>query len=196
MTGQSRSVNPRTSKWFNRLGRFQPREPHKHLWRGSQLHRSTLRAELPGVWNSCRSTCTGRELLDKRAGAWSYDKLLRALMRRFSTNERLRDSQMSETSIREPDEIWRACSRKLRQVEVSRHFQAILGCRLGEDWTTPRLVDMQNECQFIFSKNELTLMSVGGRVLLGRVCPWRPWNRATGLASVTRRPSFRQTSAR
>jgi hypothetical protein len=25
---------------------------------------------------------------------------------------------------------------------VSEHFQAILGCLLGENWTTPRLVDM------------------------------------------------------
>jgi hypothetical protein len=27
-------------------------------------------------------------------------------------------------------------------VKVSDHFQAILGCLLGEDWTTPRLVEM------------------------------------------------------
>ena len=26
--------------------------------------------------------------------------------------------------------------------QVSDHFQAILGCLLGEDWTTPRLVEM------------------------------------------------------
>ena len=32
--------------------------------------------------------------------------------------------------------------RKLRVVQVSEHFQAILGCLLGEDWTTPRLVEM------------------------------------------------------
>ena len=32
--------------------------------------------------------------------------------------------------------------RKLRAVQVSDHFQAILGCLLGEDWTTPRLVEM------------------------------------------------------
>lgn len=25
---------------------------------------------------------------------------------------------------------------------MSDHFQAILGCMLGEDWTTPRLVEM------------------------------------------------------
>lgn len=47
-----------------------------------------------------------------------------------------------EAGIREPDQIRRDCARKLRAVEVSEHFQAILGCLLGEDWTTPRLVEM------------------------------------------------------
>jgi len=49
---------------------------------------------------------------------------------------------MSEPTIREPEEIRRDCARKLRGVQVSDHFQAILGCLLGEDWTTPRLVEM------------------------------------------------------
>lgn len=44
--------------------------------------------------------------------------------------------------IRDPDQIRRDCARKLRAVEISDHFQAILGCLLGEDWTTPRLVEM------------------------------------------------------
>jgi hypothetical protein len=44
--------------------------------------------------------------------------------------------------IREPDQIRRDCARKLRAVQVSDHFQAILGCLLGEDWTTPQLVEM------------------------------------------------------
>ncbi len=47
-----------------------------------------------------------------------------------------------DTPIREPDQIRQDCARKLRAVEVSDHFQAILGCLLGEDWTTPRLVEM------------------------------------------------------
>ena len=50
---------------------------------------------------------------------------------------------MHEAPIREPDEIRRACASKLREVHVSEHFQAILGCLLGEDWTTPRLIEMQ-----------------------------------------------------
>src|SRR5438105_10777520 len=44
--------------------------------------------------------------------------------------------------IRDPDQIRSECARKLRAVEVSDHFQAILRCLLGEDWTTPRLVEM------------------------------------------------------
>ena len=49
---------------------------------------------------------------------------------------------MDNTPIREPDQIRQSCARKLRAVQVSDHFQAILGCLLGEDWTTPRLVEM------------------------------------------------------
>jgi len=45
MTGQSRHVNQRTSRRLNWLGRFQPRELHQHLLRGSHLDRSTLRRE-------------------------------------------------------------------------------------------------------------------------------------------------------
>ncbi len=48
----------------------------------------------------------------------------------------------NDQSIREPDQIRQDCTRKLRAVHVSNLFQAILGCLLGEDWTTPRLVEM------------------------------------------------------
>lgn len=44
--------------------------------------------------------------------------------------------------IREPDEIRQGCARKLKAIQVSDHFQAILGCLLEEDWTTPRLIEM------------------------------------------------------
>jgi hypothetical protein len=50
--------------------------------------------------------------------------------------------KMEESAIREPEDIRRDCARKLQAVQVSEHFQAILGCLLGEDWTTPRLVEM------------------------------------------------------
>src|SRR5580692_11069964 len=49
---------------------------------------------------------------------------------------------MTGTPIREPDKIRRDCARKLRAVQISDHFQAILGCLLGENWTTPRLLEM------------------------------------------------------
>jgi len=45
MTGQSRPVNQRTSKWLDGLGGFQPRALQKHLLHGAQLDRSTLRQE-------------------------------------------------------------------------------------------------------------------------------------------------------
>jgi hypothetical protein len=44
--------------------------------------------------------------------------------------------------MREPEDIRYDCSEKLRVVQVSDHFQAILGCMLGEDWTSPRIVEL------------------------------------------------------
>src|SRR5438132_8984007 len=44
--------------------------------------------------------------------------------------------------IREAGQNRQDCAKKLQAVQVSAHFQAILGCLLGEDWTTPRLVEM------------------------------------------------------
>ena len=49
---------------------------------------------------------------------------------------------MSDSAIREPDQIRQDAARKLRTVQVSEHFQAIIGCLLDEDWTTPRIVEM------------------------------------------------------
>jgi hypothetical protein len=54
MTGQSRPVNQRTSKRLNGLGRFQPRELHQHLLRGSQLDRSTLQHEFEQLHKAWR----------------------------------------------------------------------------------------------------------------------------------------------
>ena len=48
----------------------------------------------------------------------------------------------TDQPIREPDQIRKDCVRKLCVVKISDHFQAILGCLLGEDWTTPRLIEM------------------------------------------------------
>ena len=41
--------------------------------------------------------------------------------------------------MREPEEIRQDCARKLSSVETSGQFTAILGCLLGEDWSTPRI---------------------------------------------------------
>lgn len=49
---------------------------------------------------------------------------------------------MSDPIIREPDQIRRDAVSKLKTVQISPHFQAILGCLLHENWTTPRLVEM------------------------------------------------------
>lgn len=48
----------------------------------------------------------------------------------------------TDQPIREPNQIRQDFARKLRAVQGSDHFQAILGCLLGEDWTSPRLVEM------------------------------------------------------
>ncbi len=47
-----------------------------------------------------------------------------------------------EGSICDPEQIRQDCACKLHAVQVSDHFQAILGCSLGKDWTTPRSVEM------------------------------------------------------
>src|ERR1700686_497619 len=47
-----------------------------------------------------------------------------------------------KTPIRGPEQIRQSAARKLRAVQISGRFRAILGCLLGEDWTTPRLLEM------------------------------------------------------
>ncbi|MFM2219582.1 MAG: hypothetical protein RL240_3900 [Planctomycetota bacterium] len=48
----------------------------------------------------------------------------------------------TEQPVREPDKTRQDCARELRVMQVSDHFQSILGCLLGEDWTSPRIVEM------------------------------------------------------
>jgi hypothetical protein len=48
----------------------------------------------------------------------------------------------NDLPIREPDKIRQDCARRLLAVKVSDHFQAIFDWLLGEDWTTPRLIEM------------------------------------------------------
>ena len=42
-----------------------------------------------------------------------------------------------DSPIREPDQIRQDCALKPQAVQISDHFQAILGCLLGEDGTCP-----------------------------------------------------------
>ena len=48
----------------------------------------------------------------------------------------------TDQPIREPDQVRQDCASKLRVVQVSDHFRAILGCLLGENWTAPRLIEL------------------------------------------------------
>ena len=50
--------------------------------------------------------------------------------------------QPNDSPVREPNQIRTDCAVKLAAVQISDRFQAILGCLLGEDWTSPRLVEM------------------------------------------------------
>ena len=50
---------------------------------------------------------------------------------------------MTDELIREPDDIRRDCARKLRSVETSGMFTALLGYLVGEDWATPRIEELR-----------------------------------------------------
>jgi len=54
----------------------------------------------------------------------------------------LQDSAVPEDVVREPDQIRQDCAAKLRRASTSGMFTAILGCLVGEDWTTPKIVEM------------------------------------------------------
>jgi hypothetical protein len=49
---------------------------------------------------------------------------------------------MTEPTIREPEELRASCAEKLRPVETSPMFLAILACFLDEDWTEPRILQL------------------------------------------------------
>jgi hypothetical protein len=50
---------------------------------------------------------------------------------------------MTDEPLREPDQIRRDCSRKLASVETGAILNAILGCLLNEDWSTPRIEELR-----------------------------------------------------
>jgi hypothetical protein len=50
---------------------------------------------------------------------------------------------MIQDRFRVPEHIRRDCARKLRSIEKSGTFAAILGSLLDEDWTTPNIEDLR-----------------------------------------------------
>ena len=69
------------------------------------------------------------------------------------------------TELQEPEEIRQSCVRKLREVETSAMFNAILGCLLGEDWTTPRIEELRltpDRCLLARLEGEVTFKSFLG----------------------------------
>ena len=44
--------------------------------------------------------------------------------------------------LREPEQIREDCAAKLKNIETSAKFSAILACLLDEDWTTPRILQL------------------------------------------------------
>jgi len=69
--------------------------------------------------------------------------ILRLSQRRIRGRRRDSSRIHDRPHIREPDQIRQGLRQKTSAVQFSPHFQAILGCLLGEDWTTPRLIEMK-----------------------------------------------------
>ena len=61
---------------------------------------------------------------------------------------------MTEPTLREPDQIRQDCVAKLRPIETSGMFTAILGCLLGEEWSNPRIAQLNVTDKCLFARNE------------------------------------------
>src|SRR3954454_6788370 len=57
----------------------------------------------------------------------------------MSSTDPVKVVPMDDKSLRETAEIRASCAQKIHAVETSSMFTAILGCLLGEDWSTPRI---------------------------------------------------------
>jgi hypothetical protein len=66
--------------------------------------------------------------------------------------------QMSESTLREPEQIRQSCATKLAAVETSDMFTAILGCLLGEDWASPKIEQLlvTDKCLLARTEGEVT----------------------------------------
>ena len=64
---------------------------------------------------------------------------------------------MTEPVLREPEQIRQDCAAKLRPIETSGMFTAILACLLGEDWATPGIeqMNMTSKCLMARLKGEV-----------------------------------------
>lgn len=72
---------------------------------------------------------------------------------------------MTEKPIREAEEIRRDCARKLRSVEASGMFTAILAALLGEDWTTPKIEELRispDRCLLARTEGEISFKTFLG----------------------------------
>jgi hypothetical protein len=72
---------------------------------------------------------------------------------------------MTERAVREPEQIRQDCAAKLRPIETSGMFTAILGCLLSEDWATPRIEELHlSPDRYLLARPE---GEVTHRVILG-----------------------------
>ena len=73
---------------------------------------------------------------------------------------------MPDESLREPEQIRQDCAQKLRPVETGGILTAILGYLLREDWSTPRIEELQispNRC--LLARLPIEAESTGRRVM-------------------------------
>ena len=61
---------------------------------------------------------------------------------------------MTESPLREPEQIRQDCVAKLRPIDTSGMFTAILGCLLEEDWAEPRIVQLIVTDKCVMAQNE------------------------------------------
>jgi hypothetical protein len=72
---------------------------------------------------------------------------------------------MADETLREREQIRQDCVRKLRSVETSGMFTAILGSLVGEDWSTPKIEEMRitpDRCLLARVEGEMTFKAFLG----------------------------------
>lgn len=69
---------------------------------------------------------------------------------------------MTESVLREPEQIRQDCARKLAPIEASGMFTAILGCLLGEDWATLDRLKGEAGFNYIIGDEEDLIRNVHG----------------------------------